>query len=412
MENPSIFQALGKQRIEQLDGLRAICALVVLMTHLINGAYWFTNNIDFSPSLFFKSIASFGHIAVLIFFVLSGFVIGYTTPQKFTWKEAKNYVIRRLIRLYPIYLFALLLTFIFTENTYNLLDIVGHLFFLQGWLVPVIKNNLALWSLHYEFIFYLLFLIIWNLNIKIDIAIVVCIISGIFSAIFRFHPFEILGYFTLWLSGLWLAQNIESLKLISKRFISYSFFSSCLLLGAFSSQNILKMAIDKYGTSSSVLPDILLTTLVTSIVAALIVERKLYWYNLSFFMIFLIEVITVAYAWQQHTFDSLEGLQFGYQSVGFFILLLPFTLLLRKIPINWFKKLTNIASFSYALYVIHHPLIIIVYRLLKLNDVHTMFLVWTINIVAAVLSLSLAWFLECYLHVKIAKKLKIQFQLN
>lgn len=110
MENISIFQALGKKRLEQLDGLRGLCSLVVLITHLSSGPYFITQNIDFYPSLFFKTICSFGHISVLIFFVLSGFVIGYTTPQQFTYKEAKNYVIRRLIRIYPIYVFALSLT--------------------------------------------------------------------------------------------------------------------------------------------------------------------------------------------------------------------------------------------------------------------------------------------------------------
>ncbi len=198
MENSSIFQELGNKRIEQLDGLRGICALAVLINHLVLEPYWFTHNIDFFPTLFFRSITSFGHVAVLLFFVLSGFVIGYTTPQKFTWQEAKNYVLKRLIRLYPIYFFAIFLSFTFAETPYNILDIIGHLFFMQGWLVPVIKNNLPLWSLHYEFIFYLIFLVIWKLGIKIKELILVCILSGILSAIFRFHPFLT----TIFFSGL------------------------------------------------------------------------------------------------------------------------------------------------------------------------------------------------------------------
>ena len=153
MENTSIFQNLGCKRLEQLDGLRGICALAVLVRHLVYAAPWSTGNIKFYPSLFFMFIASFAHVAVLVFFVLSGFVIGYTTPPKFTWKEAKHYVIRRLIRLYPIYLFAIFLTFALAETPYTILDVVGHLFFMQGWLVQLMKNNMPLWSLHYEFIF-------------------------------------------------------------------------------------------------------------------------------------------------------------------------------------------------------------------------------------------------------------------
>lgn len=74
MENISIFQALGKKRLEQLDGLRGFCSLSVLITHFIYVPYWFTHNNDFYPSLVFRSISSFGHIGVLIFLALHYFL--------------------------------------------------------------------------------------------------------------------------------------------------------------------------------------------------------------------------------------------------------------------------------------------------------------------------------------------------
>lgn len=268
-----------------------------------------------------------------------------------------------------------------------------------------------MWSIHYEFIFYLLFLGIWKFNIKIYKAIFVCVLSGILSAIFKFHPLEILGYFTLWLSGLWLAQNLTTLKLISKPFVSYRFLSSCILMAAFESSNIVRMAINKYGTSSSVLPDIFLVVMVTSVVSALIVEHKMRWYNLTFMGIFVIEVTTIIYALRQNTFYTLEGSRFGYQSAALLILILPLSLLFFKMPINFIRKMTNIGSFSYALYVIHFPILVVTYRLVILDNVNTMLFFWVANAVAAIFSLLLAWFLECYLHVKIAKHLKKQFQL-
>jgi len=99
--NLSKYELLGKRRLDQLDGLRGVCAVAVLVHHMVERILG-----SFSPSIFLEIITDFGRLAVYIFFVLSGFVIGYTTPEKYTVSEAKKYILRRLIRLYPIYLFS------------------------------------------------------------------------------------------------------------------------------------------------------------------------------------------------------------------------------------------------------------------------------------------------------------------
>lgn len=412
MEKRSIMQLVGGQRLQQLDGLRGVCALAVLVTHLVYGPYVVADqNIEFCPTLFLRALGGFGHLAVLIFFVLSGFVIGYTTPQKFTWEEAKRYIIRRLIRIYPIYLFAVFLSFAITNNPYTVKDVIGHLLFLQLWIVPVIKNNGSLWTLHYEFIFYLLFIVIWRLNIKLLMIMPLCIVSGILSAIFKFHPFEILGYFTLWLSGLWLAKNLVNSKLKFHHFESYRFWTPCILMAALGAQNILNMTINKYGTGSIVLTDTISVVLVTSIVAALIIDRQIYGYKLSLAIISLIVIMTISYSLYKGTFYSSEGRLFGYQLAAFFLVVLPLTFLFNKVPISTLSRLSGIGSLSYGLYVIHAPIEFFVYPLVPLHNSLTMVYFWMAGLAIAVVSLSAAWFLECYLHVRIARKLKLRLKL-
>ncbi|MEH1928093.1 MAG: hypothetical protein V7K83_11410 [Nostoc sp.] len=161
-----------------------------------------------------------------------------------------------------------------------------------------------------------------------------------------------------------------------------------------------------------VLTDIFLVVLVTSVVATLVVEDKIPWYNLSFSLVFLMVIITIIYAFKQNTFYSFARLQSGYQSAAFWILFLPMTLLLQKLPIKILGKMKNVGSFSYALYVIHFPLLISIYHIVPLDNINTIHIfVWVTNIVAVVCSLLLAWFLECYVHIKIAKQLKDQLQL-
>lgn len=213
MEKNSISHTPRRERLEQLDGLRGLCALSVFVLHLVWGPFDATGgNSDFAPPNFLKIIASFGHLGVVTFFVISGFVIGYTTPKNFTWKEAKNYILRRLIRLYPIYLVALILSFAIAENYPSKMDVVGHLLFLQLWLVPLVKTNGPLWTLHYEFMFYLLFVVIWKFKFDVCKTGFICLLFAILSAISTFHLFSILGYFTLWLSGLYYSSEYVYLK--------------------------------------------------------------------------------------------------------------------------------------------------------------------------------------------------------
>ncbi|WP_322134177.1 acyltransferase family protein [Antiquaquibacter oligotrophicus] len=129
------------------------------------------------------SFTSVGAEAVVVFFVLSGFWVGGSAWTRvrgggFAWK---SYAIARVTRLWIVLLPALALTVILdalgkhlfasadaysASATYaaldanpdhSLLTLVGNVFFLQDiWVQPYGTNN-PLWSLSYEFWYYLLF---------------------------------------------------------------------------------------------------------------------------------------------------------------------------------------------------------------------------------------------------------------
>lgn len=96
----------------QLDALRGILAFSVLLSHYLKAyeAPWpFTEATFINPSIFHFFLE--GDSAVCCFFVLSGFVLsirsfkpGATPPR--LWP---NFLIARLFRIYPAYLFCLLL---------------------------------------------------------------------------------------------------------------------------------------------------------------------------------------------------------------------------------------------------------------------------------------------------------------
>ncbi len=104
-----------KTYFENLDSLRAIAALCVVLYH-------FTLWLHFPDGIFYdrvQKIISFNHyggpLSVRFFFVLSGFLITYLMfdEQKLNGKfSIKNFYIRRVLRIFPIYYISLIIGFI------------------------------------------------------------------------------------------------------------------------------------------------------------------------------------------------------------------------------------------------------------------------------------------------------------
>ena len=117
-------------------------------------------------------LSGFGHDAVIVFFVLSGYVIAYVSDTK--EHGVTDYTISRLARLYSVALPALALTIIFDcigqhidgslysgphINDNPLLRFVTSIFFLNEiWFAHIRAfSDGPYWSLGYEFWYYVLF---------------------------------------------------------------------------------------------------------------------------------------------------------------------------------------------------------------------------------------------------------------
>jgi peptidoglycan/LPS O-acetylase OafA/YrhL len=86
-----------------LDLIRFLAAFAVLLDHL--AAY------PFSKGLVYWRLGSYANVAVMIFFLLSGYVIAYVSSTR--ERTVKDYTISRLARLYSVTVIALLLTCLF-----------------------------------------------------------------------------------------------------------------------------------------------------------------------------------------------------------------------------------------------------------------------------------------------------------
>lgn len=141
-------------RTNELDVLRGLAVLSVVFYHYTTRYGKLFGRIDESYFLDFK----YGGWGVQLFFMISGYVIYMTTKN---CKSVKEFAIKRIIRLYPAFLFALPLTFIIVGlyhlegRQVSISEALLNLTMIYGYLPKVRYVDGAYWSLTVEISFYL-----------------------------------------------------------------------------------------------------------------------------------------------------------------------------------------------------------------------------------------------------------------
>jgi peptidoglycan/LPS O-acetylase OafA/YrhL len=215
-----------------LDVTRAIAACAVMFGHLRTLFF-----VDFqhlgSKTWYFEGLyflTGFGHQAVMVFFVLSGFLISATVIRshvagQWSWRD---YAINRATRLYVVLIPGLLLGLLWdglgswlyaAQGLYShpIQDLgydvplrnltppvfLGNLFFLQTIVCRTFGSNGPLWSLANEFWYYVLFPVGLSAGLawarrRIGAAVILTIFA---AGICFFTGHEIFIGFFIWLSG-------------------------------------------------------------------------------------------------------------------------------------------------------------------------------------------------------------------
>jgi peptidoglycan/LPS O-acetylase OafA/YrhL len=138
-------------KIPELNGLRGIAAFLIFVAHAAKTG--------FLPSFIEKQ---YGQMALLVLFVLSGFLISHQyLYREFTKENIFRYVISRASRVFPAYVLVLIVSYIissffYPEFRYNFED-ERILFFA----LFCISAPYELWSIPVEVQFYFTFIFIW-----------------------------------------------------------------------------------------------------------------------------------------------------------------------------------------------------------------------------------------------------------
>jgi len=176
---------------KSLQAGRAFAALIVVLYHLGKAIaadkYYGIEG--------FSIPFSFGDSGVEFFFVLSGFIIlSAHRGDIFKPHKLKQYIMKRLIRIYPTYWMIFIPIFILAISSIELRDSVPHDFSIimkSLLLIPQDKNVVGgtgapvlgvAWTLQYEIIFYFLFsMLILNKWLSIGVGVAVLVL-GVYAS--------------------------------------------------------------------------------------------------------------------------------------------------------------------------------------------------------------------------------------
>jgi len=304
-----------------LDLIRGVSALIVMSGHLRIALYKDFSELDNlqNTSLIEKGfyfITGLGHEAVMVFFVLSGYFVGGSVIKNQKKFSSQNYLIARLSRLWvpllPILIFTIIIDYfigisspeLLNGNYYPILNsgpksdysisfltFLSNMSFLQTIFTPVYGTNGPLWSLAYEFWYYILFPIIMILSNVIKRNIFKKVIGGILAVIIlRFMHFEMLQGFVIWLFGV-IVYLITSKKYIKPNFVcilsSFSLFTLFLFNSKF------EFLIDMLNEHNDILIGISFSMLLLSIINYQIPNFK--FLNLRKFSFYISEISYTLY---------------------------------------------------------------------------------------------------------------------
>lgn len=293
-----------------LDAARALAALYVFLHHI-------QNRIPLPDSYGF--LLRFGQEAVLVFFLLSGFVIFANEKERAS--KPRGYLTRRLRRIYPTLLAAMMVsTLVAIDNgvfwqRFSWTELLGTLLSLQdvpslkpGVITPSYLGNTPLWSLSYEVGFYLIFPFVlaawkrWPTSTNHIVGLSCCAFLVSYY-LYPNHFSRILAYFLIWWAGAMTAD--------------------AYLSGKRSVQSI---------------------------------AATLGWLALSC-MISVIAVLLIGYnGLGVHPF--LEFRHFAFAAFILLVVFQPYSSMLAGILFYGAKPAAYLASISYGVYVLHYPLVV------------------------------------------------------
>lgn len=212
-------------KISQITFTRFVAAMAIVISHFNKDLFLY--KIRFISDIFLRA-----NVGVSYFFILSGFImiIAYHRKEKIGYLDFYR---NRVARIYPLYIVGLLLYFFTRYSDISFYKSFLYLLGIQSWIPgKALILNFPGWSISVEFLFYLVFPWLYNYlyskgNKSIwIIAVLIWIGTQVFSNLYVHSPaykgphtesHEFSHYFPLWHINEFLIGNIAGLLFVKNR---------------------------------------------------------------------------------------------------------------------------------------------------------------------------------------------------
>lgn len=218
---------MARQKLQGLQLLRGIASFQVVLFHM-TGTFRTENEQVFLGGWFRNSSS-----AVLVFFVLSGFIIFYASRKLINSRNISTFYIKRFIRIFPIYWFSisyLAVFYLLTDPGKFPATIQGYLKMITLWFGHLSLNGVS-WSLSYEIYFYLLFgLLILSKHTKYILyaLLIMCVLSAtsLLNIDMYLGSYLFNGRNVLFAMGVVLAIYYKKFNLVNNPKVSFLLFTA------------------------------------------------------------------------------------------------------------------------------------------------------------------------------------------
>lgn len=303
-----------KGRILSIQYMRGIAAILVVLFH-----YRFMLNNRYAQEDL-GNIFSYGGLGVDIFFMISGFIISFSTKSDFS---RRNFVLKRLFRIFPVYWIILFIILFFADNIKFDANFLKSMFLIQWDYSSAgpffgYSTLITAWTLSFEMTFYTLFLISMCISHKYRSLICSVLIIAVVASLQFFYN----GYF-----------NISGYASASTDYSLFRLLSSPMLL-----EFVFGMLVYEFTRFDFK-----------------IYTNKHFQYFINIFFLASLFYALVCYLSGHSKGHGLQGYG-GYTSVLFF-----FWILHEKInTIKDVKVLRHLGDWSYSIYLVHFALLMII----------------------------------------------------
>lgn len=372
-----------------IEAIRGFAAIYVLLGHIV---------LLYTPQNYFpefefliKTIFGFGHQAVILFFIVSGFSIhyNYSSKELVSPNEIWIYFRKRIVRLYPIFFISLILALIVlyitqTPSDYfrNILSFIFLTDNSEGAIAHPIPTNFPIWSLSYEVFYYLLYPFLflgirkYSLNKMLIVSIVISLIAAAYEFIFGpNHLANLLQLYWTWVIGALLAD----LKLKERNVLTGSFLKGLIIFSIAFMLTLENVSLIRDWAWALFFTLIFISYFSESHKSSLLQKA-------GNFLIGIIAVTSCFFlTYQENILFHPELLRYilifiALGSVVF--LFFPFGKIQAFIRL-FLKPFVKAGSYSYALYIIHWPLIIL-FKYIFLKDQEISFPVFSLIVLGNV----------------------------